>query len=503
MIQYVNTFTRTFLFLLSGLVLFSCESEADNLGSQFFVEGLINGKQESYDLVTYNIDNGDKIQSDASHLVKATLGAFYEPIFGGQKSSYVTQVRLTDYNPVFGDNPTVDSVVLVLKPLYVSDSAKVTTDENYLYSSDKIPAKKTIKKYPVSKYGRSAPMTINVHEVTDFLGSVNDTVYSDKRVNVGEQLGSYHFDGWVSEVKITKDKDNKELFSQKAGIRISLNADFFKNKIINKEKSQELSDASNFIRYFKGIRISIHENNGYILQYNPNDIEMIMYYKRDIKVGDKVTPTQRTFVFSMEKPNVHFNQIEYQRANSSVANLNIDNKKGDARLYAQGMGGFGFGVRIPAETIEKLQRLYKNEKTAILSAKIRVYTDESLWNNNYKKPDVFTVLEKGSDKFLKDVSAILGSSADSMVKPYDITKNPAYYDINITETFKNIIEKDAEHKDFILNIGSFEIDPDSKTKELLGVKFTTTPYTPHRVVLVGSDLSNDKRIKLNIVYTKK
>ncbi len=72
------------------------------------------------------------------------IGAFSEPVFGGQKVSYFTQVRLSSYNPDFGKNPVVDSVVLTLKPLYetASDSLKTTTTEDYIYPDGNVAAKK-------------------------------------------------------------------------------------------------------------------------------------------------------------------------------------------------------------------------------------------------------------------------------------------------------------------------------------------------------------------------
>lgn len=502
MIQYIKTLIKTSLLLLLGVVLFSCESDADNLGSQFFVEGMAKGTQASYDLVAYNIDNGNKVQTDATRLSLATLGAFQEPIFGGQKSSYITQVRMSSYNPIFGENVSIDSVVLVLKPTYIADSVKTFTDENYLHSSDKIPAKKVVKTYPIVKYGKkNRNLTININEVEDFLGSVSDTIYSDKTVKIGQLLGTYSFDGKVSATTITKDVDNTELYNSKVGIRIPLNKDFFKNKIIDKQGGQELSDVANFIRYFKGIRISVEENDGYIFSYNPNEIEMTMYYTKDVKEKEKTKSIQTSMAFSLGNGNVHFNQIEYDRKGSVIEKTTFDSHKGDAKLYPQGMGGLGFGIRIPVETIENLRQLYKKDKIAILSAKIRLYSEDSSWE--YAKPNVFTILEKNSDSFLSDISEMAGNRSYDLIKAYDIKKNPAYYDVSITQTFKNIIEKDAEHKDFILNVGDFEINKNSNGKELLGTKFTTTPYTPNRVVLIGTDRANEKRVKLHIIYTKK
>ena len=107
------------------------------------------------------------------------------------------------------------------------------------------------------------------------------------------------------------------------------------------------------------------------------------------------------------------------------------------------------------------------------------------------------------------MSAMAYNSVYSLVKPYDLDKNPAYYDIAITQTFKNIIEKEAENHDLILNVGSYTTD--FKTGSLMGTiysslgaqNFTTRAYTPNRAVFVGSDPANDKRAQLLLTYGKK
>src|SRR5574343_1128355 len=130
-----NIFKLFFSLFIGVAVLVACESEADELGSQFFQNGTAQGTEEGYDIVIYNTNHHDTIQSKGDRIVEGTLGAFDEANFGKQKSSYVTQVRLSSYNPDFGANPVVDSVVLEMKPLYytATDSVKTTTYEDYIY----------------------------------------------------------------------------------------------------------------------------------------------------------------------------------------------------------------------------------------------------------------------------------------------------------------------------------------------------------------------------------
>jgi hypothetical protein len=52
------------------------------------------------------------------------------------------------------------------------------------------------------------------------------------------------------------------------------------------------------------------------------------------------------------------------------------------------MGGPSIGIKIPDETINQLKQLYQNDKAAIISAKVRIYTDPTDWNNNLSKKNL-------------------------------------------------------------------------------------------------------------------
>ncbi|WP_052910265.1 DUF4270 domain-containing protein [Riemerella anatipestifer] len=491
------------LFVIAGLGslgIQSCESEANNLGEQFFASGAATGETQSYDVIAYNLNNNDTIQSDASRISQATLGAFTEDNFGMQKSSYVTQLRLLSYNPDYGTNAKVDSVVLELKPIYASDSATTSTDENYVFTGN-VAAKKVVTTYPIQKYGNNKPLTLKVDEVDDFLYSTEKKYYSNQKVALGVNLATVSLDGKVSSVSITSDADNKELLSRTVGIRIPLDAQYFQDKIVNKQGSTELKDAASFIRHIKGIKLSVVENDGYILKFYPNDVSIKMYYTYDTTSNGTTTKTSSVYQFDLGSSNVHFNQIDYNRPSAySTAMTNVDKTNGDERLYLQGMGGAGAVLKIPSTEIQKIKNLYKNENIGILSAKIRLYTDDSVWNKSYAKPSNFLVKYANLNDFLDDVSAMSLSSSYSLVKTSDLTSNPAYYDITITQTLKNIIEKEAENKDLEINVGDYL---KSTQGTLLGQKYNTRAYAPQRIVLVGSKTANQNKVKLNIIYAKK
>lgn len=501
-----NIFSATFLALFAAFGAVSCESEADNLGLQFFENGAATGKELLYDVVAYNHSNNDTIQADEEKLQEATLGAFDEPVFGLQKSAFVTQVRLSSYSPDFGTNPVVDSVVLQVKPLYAADSVTTVTDEAYVHADGNVPAKKVVSTYPIKKYGKTkingkTRLTINVNEVTEFLPSPETNVFSNQQVALGALLGTKTFDGTVSSVKITKDSDNSEILVRDAALRIPLSATFFQEKIINKRNSFELSDVASFIRYFKGLRLSVEENDGYIFNFKPAELSAIIYYKNDKTENNTTTRVPSSFSLDLSGSNVYFNQISYTRpATFTTAVSSPNTTAGDAKLYLQGMGGPGAVLRIPAQAIAALKDEYNSKKIGIMGARLRLYTDEVLWNNKYEKPSKFLVRYTNSQDFIDDVLAFANFASFQHVYASDLTKNPVYYDITLTKTIKDIVETEKEARDLLINVGDYIR---ASNGAYMGQTVNTRPFDPHRVVLVGTDALNAKRAQLRVTYSTK
>ncbi|MFY7813882.1 MAG: DUF4270 family protein [Chryseobacterium taeanense] len=514
------------LVVFGSVILYNCEPDVDALGEQLFLNGAAQGKEESFPVIAYNIDNNDTIRTDASKLAYGVLGAFDEEKFGMQKASYLTQVKLSTYDPDFGTNATVDSVILVIKPRYATDSVTTNTvDDNYTYTTaadGAVNAKKVVNTYPALKFGKAKRnLTINVNEVTTFLKSASDTVKSNASYSFNPQvIGTKVFNGNVSSVAVTKDGDGTALFTASTpGIRIPLDKQFFQDKIIAKKDKPELSDASNFIRYFNGLRISVSEDDGYLFQLFPNDMEMIMYYKYE--TTGSTTKTQTSYSFVMGSGNAHIGQYQYQRSNEFNA-IGYNSNTGDAKLYTQAMGGPSIGVKIPESSINDIKKLVTDKKAGIISAKIRIYTDPSWNNKNYAKPREFTLLRryvnpdnpsaptKVRANFTNDLLKLAGVPGYTIFKAYNLDDNPAYYDFVVTQSIKEMVEegsKDSTDKTkfkyFKIDLGSF-LENSDRTG-LAGYKFTSTPFNTSRAVFVGTDTVNNPKqsVQLWVTYGTK
>lgn len=516
-------FTILSVMFLGGVLVYNCEPEPDSLGEQLFLNGAAEGVESSYDLIAYNIKNNDTIRTDAFKLLDivssgsvsstAVLGAFNESQFGMQRASYFTQVRLPSYNPDFGTNAVVDSVVLVLKPIVSLDSLTTTTNESYVYPDGNVDAKKVVNTYPIKKFGKAklngGKLTLKVNEVTEFMNGVNDIVYSDRDFQAPNLLGSKEISGNTSSVVITKDSDGASLFTSNADIRIPLSASVFQTKIINKKGQPELNDVSNFIRHFRGLKVSVVENDGYLFQFTPNDMQLIMYYKNDKLVDNVNTRPQTKYEFAVKGSNMHSAYYEYDRTNTVMNNYAFGNTTiGDKKLYAQGMGGNSIGVKFKKEEIDKLKQLYQNDKAAIISAKIRIYTDKSEWSNPYAKPTEFTIVQRDKDSGGKETTAFTTdyTSLGALFIPlraYDLDKNPAYYDFTVTKSLKDIVESGAAYNDKYFKIDIAKFAPNA-SGAFAGYNYTTRAFSMGRTVFIGSDNSNENKIQLKVTYgTKK
>jgi hypothetical protein len=508
--NFKNIIKIASLILFGSIFLYNCESDADNLGEQLFVGNAAQENIDSYDVIAYNVNNNDSIRSDDAKLVYAQLGAFSEGVFGMQKAEYASQIRLNSYAPTFGTNPIVDSVVLVMNlPIntYSSDSLTTTTTD-YIYPEGSVASSKVVNSYPIIKYGKTkiggkTVLNIKVHEVTDFLKTGTDLFYSNENVNYSTLLGSKAFDGNINSVSITKKSDNAVLFSTNPSLRIPLSATYFQNKIIAKEGSNDLKDAYNFIRYFRGLRISVDENDGYLFPFSPSNVSVVMYYKNDVTTSGVVTRTQNVVTLPMgDAPNSHLGKYTYNRTGTTVADAlaTTNTTTGDKKLYIQGMGGPSIVFKIPPTTIEQLKTKLKNEKIGIISAKVRIYTDKVVWNNSYTKPSSFVFLEKDATAFLAETSTLTGAPGYALVKPYDLDQKQAYYDFTITKTLKDVVEKEATNKDYIVQMGTFLTN---ETGSLVTYNYTSRSYSPTRLVFVGTDPNSDQRIQLKVIYGSK
>lgn len=537
------------LVLTATFAVSSCEDEISNVGS-----GLVDGGSvadvELVDIIAYNTNN-DSIRSDENILQNGVLGVFEEPVFGRTKARFITQARLSSFNPDFGDNAVMDSVILTLPVHYLTDEDDIDIDTTYLYIEDNEEPSDTAtmriaRTYKLdSLYGKTdLSMTLQVREVEEYLYSQDTTYYSNPALapcqgcpNINDidvsrtVIGSGTVKNKVTTYQ-TKQKNSTSTTVPAVAFQIKLDKDYFKQKFIDNQNSSDLNDNSAFIRnFFRGIELSVAEDQGFLFNFKPSDtsFNILMYYTYDnpeeededdedyeARLSSTFGLNFSTYWTSTPGYNVQINQFDHANRSSAFVNAytNPNTAEGDTRLYLAGMDGTKTVIKIDQEKLNTIRNNVLNNDWAVVGAELNLYIDDSYglktppylfaWNN-YKEDDEWKNIN------FPDVYTFYNYYPTSVqFNPiYDYEEDTKMYTIRITDYIKSIVEQDEVYEDgsVILSLGNFLLSSSSSYTTVLSSTnpfYNNRAFNPYRVVLHGTNSENqDKKLKLKVYYTKK
>jgi hypothetical protein len=536
-------FVAAFIVGTTAVSLISCEDDISDVGSGLLDSGST-ANVYYVDVIAYNTNN-DSIRSDEKFLQNGILGVYEEPVFGRVKAKFISQARLSLVNPDFGTNPEMDSVILHL-PVYTKELADADVDTTYVYLGENEQPSDTatmlIKRiYKLdSIYGNvDAQMTLKVKEVSQYLYSQDSTYYSNP--NLGNpncpscpninNISTYPDIIGTATVKKTittyeKRKKNAPESVPTPSVRIAMNKDYFQAKFLENQNSPDFASQATFIRnVFKGIEISVEENQGFLFNFNPN-MFLVMHYKKDDTSSDapedapKVASTYNLSFSSywdgVMGNNVQVNQFEHANRSSQFVNSyqNPDMVNGASRLYLAGMDGTKTVIKLDQSQLNEIKNNVQNNDWAIVGAELIMHIDDSY---GLKKPPylyAWNSYKEGTkwlDKNFSDVMVFAGLYPNNVQfnPKYDYKENNNTYKIRITDYIKSIVERNEIYEDgrITLSLGNFLLAPSTSfTNVLNGTNpfYSDRAYNPHRIVLHGNATEqDDKKLKLKVYYTKK
>lgn len=518
------------------LSMLSCEDDISNVGSGLLDTGS-NANVMYVDLVSYNT-NSDSIRSDAKVLQNAILGVYEEPVFGRTKARFISQARLITVNPDFGANPVIDSVLLTI-PIFVKsgtdnlvvDSTKIYTAPEDSTGPDTIRIKRT---YTLdSIYGKTdLSMTLQVKEVGQYLLSQDTMYFSNPALRPRDQieilptvLGTVQVTNKVTTTEVRATNSTSTTIPSQV-ITVKLDKDYFKQKFIDNGGSN-LNDQASFIRnLFRGIELSVAEEQGFLFNFNPNGMVLAMYYTKDNPVANtgqenyQARLEGQTFGLSFTMLNttagynVQIGQFEHTNRSNQFVNAytNPNTISGDSRLYLNGLDGTKSVIKINQDQLNQIRQNVLEQDWAVVGAELILHVDD---NYGLKKPPyLFAWNQYIKDNKIQNVN--FGDlNKDKYINSYPISvqfnpiynykDNPQTYVIRITDYIKSIVEKDAIYEDgsVILSMGNFLLGSSaiiSETDPFLNDR----AFNPHRIVLHGSATEQqDKKLQLKVYYTKK
>jgi len=488
------------IFLLAG-----CENDNSTLGADL-ISGKSSGDSIFVDVTAYNVYNNDTIRADQSTLLNGLVGVYQDSDFGKSKAAFNTQMRLGS-GALTGTNQIFDSVVLSIYPAYDAINYK-TTEKRYHPDIDlTADTIQYVTKYPLTSFlgQRGISMTLRVNRINTFLESINSQFYSNKTIEVGDLLGEQKINDSIVSISVRKGDGTTLSNATTPGYRIKLNPQYFKQNFFDKMTSAEMTDNANFIQYFKGLRISVVEDNSRFMFSFPKSTMTLTAYYRYKATSDATSYSSTTYDFSL---NSTYNSVvgEYNFYNRTGAssqfksNMNNPNTTaGESLLYLQGMGGPSIKLKLSDEQLASIKDNVKNG-WAVIGAKIKFHLTPSYASANTSKPNYIYAYDAVANSFLADLTSYSSLPGYVLSPAYNFTNNTGYYVLNLTQHVKNIVEKNDPNNEIVVGMGSFL---QNGLAAYIGYYSTSRAYEPYRLMVYGNNTSDaSKKLRLEITYTK-
>lgn len=347
--------------MVAGFFMTGCEEDPTDIGVgvQPSDEELGVSKTDTITLEARSV-LVDSVRTDRTEF--SLLGSVYDTEFGTSSASIFTSFALSSVEHDFGEEPVLDSVVLMMQyNRYFGDTTE--------------------------------PQTLHVYPLQEKIE--NDTVYSSTQMFEYDEASDYA-NSHIHHVRPTDSiMTDTTLYAPHARIPMS---DEFGNFLLSAGEA-DMESTEKFVDYFKGLFITTdpasEPGSGSMISYNlrGSQSRIRLYYHNqedttsfDYIVGDA---TPRT---------IHY-EHNYELASEAFKQqlLEGDTSLGSEQLYLQTLAGVRVKVRIP--DLEKTSRnLIVNDAQFIVS---------SMDNDGYSKPERLYVigLDKEGDFYeLPDVS---------------------------------------------------------------------------------------------------
>lgn len=479
----------------------------------------------SFNVVTYN-KKLDPVQTN--NLPINLLGIYSDPVFGMTSWGVVAQIIPNRYDPTFGENVVMDSVVLTIP--YFSRSVEIKDSGETIYELDSI-------------YGTS-PMKISIYENNYFLREFDPNsnidspqkYYADgstgsDQISTNQLEGRFVFDtiGFVPNEKEIQliDSIGGEITTRFVpSIRVKMDTTYWKEKIIDKQGATELFNANNFKNYFRGLYFKAEaissEGHLMLLNFANANANIVMYYTIDSPTVDGQRETRSfDFTFGGQRINLISDfDLTLPPENST---------DGDEKLYLKGGQGslavvdlFNGFIQDPETGLDVPQLDFfktKKDKWLINEANLVFYVDQTAVAGLNEPDRIYLYdLENGNPltDFYGDIDnniTPINSKINHLGRLKRVDDDPEgqgiKYRIKITDHINNILLRDSTNVKLGLAISSnVNLEGTSAQQtvltsdDLINIVPISSVITPLGTIIHGNNTSNsEKKVSLEIYYT--
>ncbi len=517
---------------------------------------------EKYDIISYTQDLGP-VQTN--NLGLNTLGV-YDDAYGRTTSRFVTKVSLNSYDPEFGEEAVIDSVVLKIP--YFNFATETEEDGNILYEIDSVlPKGDTYKPIKLSLFesnyfirdfdpnggfgesqsyfsnqsaSASEPISDMSLEGEELIMLTGPQTSYTTGAN-GENVINISDEGFVLEEADNDDDEDTDpqILSREApGIRLKLDPAFWQTKIIDQEGESVLSSANSFEDYFRGIYFKaepVNEDGSFLILDVASQLSQItIYYTRltPSETDDEEATDQTTLLISFGSDRINFMDNDFTTPINTGDAVN-----GDSRIYLK--GGEGGIARIKLfngddintsddTTFEEWKDFFVEtdedgnfvkSKRLINEANLVFYVDQNMVQDG--EPNRLYVYDIDNktpllDYFLDGLNNSIPSSSivnhlGPLQRVNDDPKEPGIkYRFKITEHINNLLLRDSTNIELGLSVSlNVNLEGGNRQREIQNTNNSdlTIPVssiiTPRGTVLHGNSTEDEsKRVYLEIYYTE-
>jgi hypothetical protein len=536
--MYNSSLFKKMLLVAGVLFLYSCDKEYNAIGDNLIGSNHFDLLEYTSNVIAYNQKIGP-IQSN--NLPVNALGIYDNPAFGKTTANFATQVVLATTNPTIGEEAVIDSVYLSV-PYF---STKTTnSDGTYTYALDSIygadKAKIKLSVYESGYFMRDLDPIGGFQETQKYFTDQNadfDNAKIGSRLNDFVSTNKEQNDGFFFDpkeiIETVTDAENKVTTTKTVpGMRLKLNTEFFKNKIIN-APAGKLTTNDVFRDYFRGLYFKVENADGSagnmaMPNFKSGKITISYKAKTAITTDAETVKESKTIVINLSGNTV--NLLDQSTTNSDYANAtnpsNINTAEGDEKLYLKGGEGAMSIIEL-FNTPGELETLRAN-KWLINEANLVFHIDADKMKDSYEPNRIYLydlnnnrpVVDYYNDGSTNSDTKKSKFIFDGIIKKEEVANGRGItYKIRITNQIRNLL-KNADSTNVklglvvtedisVANTGvSYKWKNPVKITNVTPNFYLQTPkatvMSPLGTVVYGgkSTVAAEKRLKLEIFYTK-
>ena len=495
------TMTRVLLAAFAIGLFFACEDEINSTGS-----GLVDTINFETDLasdfsvLSYTMNYPEGVQTNGVPV--GVLGIYDDPIYGRTTASFLSQATISRFDPDFGDETVIDSVVFEMP--YFVNIREIDEDGNDIFELDSI-------------FGEIEPLQLSLYQSSFFLNDLDpDTGFQEPNIFTSDDISNPA--GAIDEsllqsvlLAVERDEDGVQIPSElqkftnftpsaesivltealldgdgtipdnptfeesetlSPRLRVKLDKDYWRDFIIAQEGTNNLLNPNGFNDYFRGLYFKIDgiSDNAFYTLFNRDDTNITIYYsfEGDDDSNDDGEATNDGFGdITINLSGVSLVDYQNDFDPNIVSELeNVDEINGEDNLYLKGGNGSIavidlFGPRTTTSDGEEIQdelEILRSCGLVINEANLTFFVDQEDGSAGLGEAEPERVFMFDIDNNFTlldgaiDMSIGTNGSVDSRTNHLgrltrtiddDLTSPGVGYRIRITQHINNVINNDS------------------------------------------------------------